>query len=302
MKKILPLGILLLAALNAWCQQDPLYSQYLFNPFILNPAYAGYSKDLTALAAYRKQWTGFDGAPVTMNATGHIALLDNRMGLGLTVLQDEIGTDKTTQALMSYAYHLLLNNNQKISFGLRGGMVNYKGDYSSLTIDETDPKFQNNISEFKPSVGAGIIYSSDKIFAGLSVPNLLKATTTVDGSSLLLYSQHAYLHLMYVLPVSARLKVKPFVLARAVQGSPVNFDFGASLSADDSYTIGLFTRSMNTYGFLAKLHVGDVMRIGYIFELPTNKSVGTSYTTHEFTIGVRMSVMKFHDLTAVADF
>jgi len=294
--------VLWMMTLAAWCQQDPLYSQYLFNPFILNPAYAGYSKDLTALAAYRVQWTGFDGAPVTMNATGHIALMENRMGLGLTALTDEIGSDKTTQMLVSYAYHLLLSNNQKISFGLRGGMVNYKGDYSALKVDETDPKFQSNLSEFKPSVGAGIIYSSDHIYAGFSVPNLLNASATIDDTPVILYSRHAYLHLMYVLTVSSRLKVKPFVLARAVQGSPVNVDFGATLSADDSYTIGMFTRSMNTFGFMAKLHLGDVMRIGYIFELPTNKSVGTSYATHEFTIGVRMSVMRFHDLTAVADF
>lgn len=302
MKKILLVGMLLIIGTTSFGQQDPLYSQYLLNPFIINPAYAGYSKDVNALAAYRLQWTGFDGSPVTMNASGHISLADNRMGLGLVILQDKIGTDKTTTVQASYAYHILLNNNRRISFGLNGGMVNYNQDFSSLTIDETDPKFLASINEFKPTFGAGIIFSSNRFYLGFSVPKMLKATTSIDGAELILYDQHAYAHLAYLFTLTSRLKLKPFALARAVQGSPLSVDFGAALNADDSYTLGFFTRNLHTYGFLAKINLGDVLRLGYVFELPSNKSVGLNYTSHEITLGIRMKVLRFHDIMTVADF
>lgn len=301
-KYFLPLSFFLLITSAGVAQQDPLYSQYMINPFLLNPAYSGFSKDLNAIAAYRVQWTGLDGAPVTMNASGHIALSENRMGVGLIVLQDEIGIDKTTQVIATYGYHLLLQDNKKISFGLRGGLVNYKSDYSELIIDESDPKFQSSISEWKPSIGAGVIFSSDRFYAGLSVPNMIKTTTTVNDVEIILYNQHAYVHVAYLMTLSPRLKIKPFVLARAVQGAEISVDAGATLQADDSYSIGLFTRKLNTFGFLARVHLGENLRLGYVFELPTNKSVGINYPSHEFTLGIRMKVFKSHDVMAISDF
>lgn len=301
-KIFLLLAIFLLCRYSGWAQQDPLYAQYLINPFVLNPAYSGFTKDFQALAAYRVQWTGYDGAPVTMNASGHIALADNRMGVGLMLMQDEIGSNKTTELILTYGYHLLLEKNKKVSFGLRGGMVNYKSDYSALTIDESDPKFQSSISEWKPSVGAGVIFSSDRFYAGFSVPNLLEAAVVTNDVEIQLYSQHAYVHMAYLLTLSPRLKLKPFVLARAVEGATISVDAGAALQADDSYTIGMFTRKLNTFGFLGKLHLGEVLRVGYVFELPTNKSIGVNYPSHEITLGIRMNLLKSHDVMAVSDF
>lgn len=298
---LLTYGFLLIAKVSQ-AQQDPLYSQYMINPFLLNPAYSGFTKDFSAQAAYRVQWTGYEGAPVTMNASGQIALADNRMGVGLILMQDEIGINKTTEVMASYGYHLLLEDNKKISFGLRGGMVNYKSDYSELTIDDSDPKFLNNISEWKPGIGAGIIFSSDRFYAGLSVPNMLKATTSANDVEIILYNQHAYAHLAYLVTLSSRLKIKPFALARAVKGADVSIDAGAVLQADDSYTIGLFTRKLTTFGFLAKIHLGETLRLGYVFELPTNKSIGINYPSHEITLGIRMKLLQSHDVMAISDF
>lgn len=294
--------ILCFVSLSGVCQQDPLYSQYVLNPFIINPAYAGFSKDFSAMASYRTQWSGIEGAPETKSVTGHVSLTDNRMGLGLVLLQDGIGNDKSTQVVAAYGYHLLLENNRKLSFGLRGGVMNYRQDYSRLTIDETDPGFQSNISELAPVIGAGVIYSSDRLYAGFSVPSLIETSANVNGAQQTLYNRHGYAHLIYLLNLSPRLKMKPYALVRAVKQSPVNVDFGAMLTADDSYTLGLFSRKLHTYGALVKLNLGEVLRIGYIFEMPTNKSIGINYVTHEFAVGLRMGFLQSHDLQAVADF
>ena len=294
--------LLILVGSVSFGQQDPLYSQYLLNPFIVNPAYAGLTKNITALVANRSQWTGIDGSPVTMNASLHMALVNNKMGLGLTVLKDKIGTNKITEAHAAYAYHIERKNNDRISFVLQAGAVNYRNDFSILTIDPADPKFQNNISETTFSFGAGIIYTSDKLMAGISVPKMLSAKMKIDGTEVILYKQHVYAHVTYLFDLSHQLKLKPFAMVRYVKGAFINADVGGSFTFKDSYTLGLFTRNLHTFGLLAKINLGDMLRMGYVFELPGNKSVGLNYTAHEITLGIQTRLFKFHDLFSVPDF
>jgi type IX secretion system PorP/SprF family membrane protein len=300
MKKLLTLFAFFCGA-TAMAQQDPLYSQYINNLLLINPAYSGSTTDLNMSAMYRKQWVGFDGSPSTFNANGHIALSNNRMGAGLIVLQDKIGSDKTSEITFTYGYHLPLNNKITLSFGLQGGAINYYSDYSDLKINPADSKFSNQ-SVWKPNLGTGLILKSEKFLLSLSVPKLLKANSTVEQLSTSLYNQHAYIMGAYVFQLSYRIKVKPWILARMVNGAPASFDYGASLKVDDSYSLGLFTRNFDTYGTFAQINLGDNLRFAYVFELPTKNSVGTQFTTHELTLGVRLSVLGFHDLNVIKNF
>ncbi len=301
MKKNILLLLLLISGVKIYAQQDPLYSQYMMNPLLINPAYSGITTDLNASVMYRKQWAGFEGSPVTMNANAHIALANNRMGAGLIILQDQIGTDKTIEVTATYGYHIKLNNDLTLSFGLQGGVINYQSDYDDLKINRADTKF-SNISEWKPNIGSGLLLHNQRFMVGLSVPKLLKATSVGESVSTALYNQHAYLFAGYVVQLSNRIKLKPWVLARTVSGAPISFDYAASLKVDDSYTLGLFTRNFSAYGFLAQINLGDTFRFGYVFELPTNKSVGTQFTTHEITLGVRLGVLTFHDMAMIRNF
>jgi type IX secretion system PorP/SprF family membrane protein len=300
MKKILLFLLLVISGVSVFAQQDPLYSQYMMNPLLINAAYSGMTTDLNASVMYRKQWAGFEGSPVTFNANAHIALATNKMGAGLIIMQDQIGTDKTTEVTATYAYHLPLNETLKISFGLQGGVINYHSDYSDIKFNPADAKFTNS-SEWKPNIGSGFLLYNDKFMVGISVPKMLKATSTIESLSTGLYNQHVYLLGAYVFPLSYRIKLKPWILARAVSGSPLSIDYAASLKVDDSYTLGLFTRNFSTYGFLAQINLGDNLRFGYVFELPGKNSVGTQYTTHELTLGVRLGILTFHDLGAIRD-
>jgi type IX secretion system PorP/SprF family membrane protein len=301
MKKQLVFSVLFLFCVGVMAQQDPLYSQYIINPLLINPAYSGITTDLNASVMYRKQWAGFEGSPVTMNANAHISLSNNRMGAGLIILQDQIGVDKTTEVTATYGYHLPINNDITLSFGLQGGMINYYSDYSDIKFNPADTKFANQ-SEWRPNIGTGLIVRSEKFMVGLSVPKLLKANNTIDQNSTSLYNQHAYALAAYVFQLSYRIKLKPWVLARTVKGAPASFDYGTSIKIDDSYSLGLFTRNFKTYGLLAQINLGDHIRFAYVFELPTRESIGTQFTTHELTLGVRLSVLNFHDLDAIRNF
>jgi type IX secretion system PorP/SprF family membrane protein len=301
MKKTLLFLLLVISGVHVFAQQDPLYSQYMMNPLLINPAYSGMTTDLNASVMYRKQWAGFDGSPTTFNANAHIALATNKMGVGLIILQDQIGADKTTEVTATYAYHLPLSETLKLSFGLQGGVINYHSDYSDIKFNPADAKF-TNMSEWKPNIGSGFLLYSDRFMVGLSVPKMLKATSNIESVTTSLYNQHVYLFAAYVVPLSYRIKFKPWILARTVSGAPVSLDYAASIKVDDSYTLGLFSRNLNTYGFLAQINLGDNLRLGYVFELPGKNSVGTHYTTHELTLGVRLGVLTFHDLGAIRDF
>lgn len=300
MKKLLTLFVFFFCV-TAMAQQDPLYSQYINNLLVINPAYSGSTTDLNMSAMYRKQWVGFEGSPATFNATGHIALSNNRMGAGLIVLQDKIGSDKTSEITFTYGYHLPLNNEMTLSFGLQGGAINYYSDYSDLKINPADSKFTNQ-SVWKPNFGTGFILKNEKFLVGFSVPKLLKANSSVEQLSTSLYNQHAYALGAYVFQVSYRMKLKPWVLARMIKGAPASLDYGASVKIDDSYSLGFFTRNFETYGTFAQINFGDHLRFAYVFELPTKNSVGTQFTTHELTMGVRLSTLSFHDLDKIRNF
>jgi type IX secretion system PorP/SprF family membrane protein len=176
---------MLMACGSLMAQQDPLYSQYLNNPFILNPAYAGLTNNLNLSLSYRAQWAGFEGSPKTINANAHMALADNRMGAGLMVISDQIGSSSVTEVFASYSYHLNINDSKVFSFGLQGGFASYQIDNTIVNpIDRADALFEGINTETKPSFGFGAILKSDKFFVGLSVPRMLKTTILVHTTLL----------------------------------------------------------------------------------------------------------------------
>ena len=288
-------------AYNALAQQDPLTAQYLNNYFIINPAYAGMTKDLNLSVGYRSQWAGFSGSPVTLNANGHISLAANKMGVGFSIVQDKIASNKTTEINAAYAYHLSMKDGVDLSFGLQAGVINYRSDYSDLQIDRTDPKF-NNVSEFQPNFGAGLLVRSEKYLVSLAVPHMLKASGGPETLAANLYAQNLYVFAGYLAQVSYRVKLKPSILLRSSRGAPISVDYYLGLRTDDSYTIGVFTRNFNTVGFQAQINVGDALRFSYTFELPTNNSVGLNFTSHEFMCSFRLAPLSFQNITDVKNF
>lgn len=287
----------------AVAQQDPLYSQYINNPFVLTPAYAGLTNNLNASVSFRQQWAGFEGSPKTINANGHISLLDNKMGAGLMFISDKIGYSTTNEVLGSYSYRIRVTANKILSFGLQAGMANYQLDNNKLNPqDKSDPLFQGTISEAKPSFGAGVILKNDRFFVGLSVPRMLKSNLQTAGLQHTLYTQHFYLMGSYIFFLTERLRLKPSVLVKKVSGAPASVDLNASLIFFENYSAGLLTRNFNTYGLFLHAYIGNSLRVGYVFELPTGKSVGANYTTHEVTLGFRMNMLTFHDNKGIVSF
>ena len=288
---------------TCFAQQDPLYSQYLNNPFVLNPAYAGLTDNLNLSISYRSQWTGLEGSPKTMNANGHISLLNNRMGAGMMFISDKIGNTTINEVLSSYSYRINVTRDKILSFGLQGGMANYLIDNTKVTPwDVTDHLFQGNFSETKPSFGFGVILKNDKFFAGISVPRMLRSTLHTQGLQSTLYTQHYYVMGSYLFFLSQRVRFKPSTLIKLVSGAPASVDLNTSFIINENYQAGILTRNFNTYGIFLQALVKDSFRLGYVFEVPARASSSLNFSTHEITLGYRMNALKFHRNSDVFSF
>jgi type IX secretion system PorP/SprF family membrane protein len=294
MKNLLLLT-LFVCTLQATAQQDPIYAQYINNPLAINPAFAGSNNMFNAGLQYRTQWAGIEANPVTMNFNSHMSVYQNRGGLGLQVVQDQIGDTKNTEFSTSYAYKLKLKTST-LSFGMQTGFIRYTNNPSALTIRDAGDDAFNSVTETKFNTGAGLLLKSDRYILGLSVPRLLPATVSQGGQTVELYKQHYYLFGSYVMLITDKLRFKPSVLLRGTKGSPFSADVNASFTLNENFTAGIFSRNLKTYGLLVQAMVKN-FRLGYVFELPGSPASSLNFTSHEITVGLSLGLLSMHEKT-----
>jgi type IX secretion system PorP/SprF family membrane protein len=292
MKTLLKI-IALLGCLPVSAQQDPSYAQYLNNPVLINPGYAGINNRFQTTVGHRNQWAGFDGNPTTINVSGHLSFLNNKVGVGLVALQDRVGDIRNTEVSMLYAYKIAFGQST-LSFGLQAGMLLYRNDFGRITPrDPGDPTF-NFVNQSSYNVGGGIVLKSEKYFIGFSAPRLMKATIDMGGQPMEIYRQHYYLVASYMVHLAEAVWLKPSVLLRATNGLPVSADLNFNINLDQHFTAGLLTRNFHTYGALMQVNFLNY-RIGYVFELPTGKSLGQHYKSHEISLSATFALWGAHD-------
>lgn len=277
---------------RVWAQQDPLYSQYFNNPMLINPAFAGSNERLYAGAAYRSQWAGIEGGPVTFNFNSHLGLMDNKIGAGVLAVQDKLGDIKNTQLGGVFSYRIKLSNST-FSFGMQAGVTRYATDPNAIRVlNSPDPAF-NQFTETKFNTGAGVLFQSERYTLGLSVPRMLASSVSQGGQNIQIYSQNFYLFGAYSIYVNERIQFRPSTLLRATSGTPFSADLNCNFVFNKLYTAGIFTRKFNSYGVLLQM-VMDNYRLGYIFELP-GKSSSLNYTSHEISLSLSLDVLSFHN-------
>jgi len=167
--------ILLLSNVLCYGQQDAQYTQYIYNTVSVNPAYAGTRGVLSVVGLHRSQWVGLDGAPRTQTLAIHSPTGLGRVGLGGSVINDEIGPSQETYFTADFSYTIPTSAEGKLSFGLKAGGRLLGVDFNRLDKESGDPIFQSNIrNQFSPTVGVGFYYRTQKFYLGLSAPNLLE--------------------------------------------------------------------------------------------------------------------------------
>ena len=273
-----------------YAQQESLLSQYMFNGLILNPAYAG-SKDYASIAAmFRKQWTGFPGAPVTQAVSIHGPLKNKRIGLGLMIANDHVGVTNQTDVYGSYAYHIPLKSG-KLALGLQFGLSYIKSKLSDLTVwDANDQVFElNTQTNLLPNFGAGAYYYQEKFYIGISVPHLLNydpdRTLGIEIKDAFRQTRHYYLASGIVLEAGRDLKIKPSVLIKYVQGAPVQYDLNLNFLLNDILWLGVSYRSKDALIAMVEYQVNKKLRFGYSYDMTLSKFKNYQSGSHEIMLG-----------------
>ena len=174
MKRICNISIFFLVAASCFAQQDAQYNQYIFNELVINPAYAGTKEIINANAFFSKQWVGVDGSPSTQTVSVD-GPASEKMGLGLQLLNDNIGAQSQQSLFGSYSYKLRINEKYKLSLGLALGASYFSINGSKLTTATPDDPSIPKTSEKKLLLDAktGLFFYSERFYAGLSVTDLL---------------------------------------------------------------------------------------------------------------------------------
>ena len=293
-KIIFAIGLLSAGMANA--QQQAMFSQYMFNGLAINPAYAGSQESLSMTALMREQWVGLEGAPSTQTFSAHTNLKKKRIGVGLMVIHDKIGVTDQTGVFASYAYKIPLNKGT-LSLGLQGGFTHYNARFSEVSL--TDPTFQTgDISEFHPNFGAGVYYSTDRFYAGISAPQLVQTNYDKDNqASKAKILRHYFIQTGYVFDLNQNLKLKPNLLIKMVEGAPVEFDLNANLFIHDLIGLGVSWRSMDAIVMLLQIQITEKLQFGYAYDFGTTDLRQAHSGSHEFYLNYRLSFSKSKILT-----
>ncbi|MCC6840712.1 MAG: type IX secretion system membrane protein PorP/SprF [Flavobacteriales bacterium] len=293
--RALPALFLALPALmpgRALAQQDPQFTQYMFNLLALNPAYAGSADRVSLKALSRHQWVGFEGAPTTQTLTVHSPLLLQSLGLGGTIMRDQHGPVTQYGLIMDVAYRMFLGNDQKLAFGIKGGLNLFQGDFAALhPLEANDPVFQQSVStKTDPQFGFGVMWYSDRFYLGASSPKVLR-TDFFDTDSLRLVSEpgqraHYFLTGGYVFHLGTYTKFKPTFMVKAVEGAPMSFDLSTNFLLYEKLWLGAMYRHTDAVGALVQYNITNSFSAGYAYDYPLSPLRNYNGGSHEIMIGL----------------
>ncbi len=299
MKRIYTILIVLVMLTTAEmsAQQDAQYTQYMYNTASFNPAYAGTRGTFSLVGLHRSQWIGLDGAPrtQTLGFNTPVGPLE-RIGLGLSIINDDIGPTHETYLNVDVSYMIPVSENAKLSLGIKAGGHLLDVNFNELNkYTQNDLLLQSNIdNKFSPIVGAGLFYYTDKFYLGYSIPNFLE-TQHFDESSnsnnaasyVSTEKLHHYLITGYVFDLSDNIKFKPAALGKLVNGAPFQVDISANILFNDKFYLGAAWRWSAALSGMAGFQISDSILLGVAYDRETTELGKTKFDDGSFEVFLR---------------
>ncbi|WP_212002818.1 type IX secretion system membrane protein PorP/SprF [Chitinophaga sp. HK235] len=277
--------------LQGWAQQQPIYSQYMFNGMIINPAYPSMDESSSLTAVGRNQWVGVDGAPKTATASFYTPLRATNTSLGVSLTNEKITVNSQTGVHFNVSQRVKLNEKLYLAMGLKGGMSQYREDNTSLYT--SDPVFAQNQSYWKTDIGFGFMVFTDHFFIGLSSPTF-KSFDLGNSVNKVTVQSHYYLQSGYLITVNDNVKFKPNVLLRLVKGAGLQYDLNANILLKNLVWLGASWRSEKTMTGLVQVQLNKNLQLGYSYDTPMQSNLkGAQSVSHEIMINYRFSWSKW---------
>jgi type IX secretion system PorP/SprF family membrane protein len=302
---------------GAFGQQDPMFTKYFFNSLIFNPAVAGSNEHLTANLIHRSQWLGLEGAPTTQSLSAHTPLKNDRIGLGASLVNDQIGASGTFDFNTAYAYRFSLGKKMTLSLGLQASVTNWRGNWSKLTLEDgTDEVFSENLNRWQPNFGAGFYLYSERFFAGFGCPRILEHDLRQTQDATPFYAQnyrHYYSIIGAAFPLGSEMVIfRPSALLKSTGwfssyrefstslpvGSPTALDLDASFFFYQKLWIGLAYRtaleagdsSNDSADFWLAYYFGNGLRFGAAYDFTLSQLNKATSSSFEVMVGYEFDV------------
>ena len=297
MKNIIITIAVLLTSHAVFAQQQSLYSQYMFNQFLINPAITGNVDYIPVRLTARQQWVGINNAPSTQSVSAHMLLGNKNMGVGGYIFSDRFGPETRLGVQASYSYIIKINsrNNTKLAFGIAARALQYKLDYNSMTALDSDDDllYQSSESTFVPDADFGVYLYQEKYFVGISATQLIglpveiTQTATKEGEMV----RHYYLHGGYKFDLGKKFQLEPSVMARTTEVTPFSIDINLRGIYQRNYWLGFSYRSSNTVIAMLGVKYKHFV-LGYAYDYSLSEINNYSSGTHEIIIGYNFKEKK----------
>jgi type IX secretion system PorP/SprF family membrane protein len=282
--------VILLVTLVSNAQQDPQYTQYMYNMSVINPGYATDDAEVINFGAlYRAQWVGSEGGPTTGTFFAHSPIA-KKVEMGISVVHDEIGdVVKESNVYVDFAYVLNLNESNKLSFGIKGGATFFSTNFNGFIYSDElpDPAFAENLSKTFPNIGVGAFYFGENYYLGLSSPNLLKSKHLEKQDGVIVTGVeeiHYFLTGGYVFNFNDNLKFKPAFMTKAVAGAPMSLDLTANFLINNVFELGAGYRWDDSVSGLVNFKISPSLRIGYAYDYTLSNLGKFNTGSHEIML------------------
>lgn len=282
----------------SFAQQNPQYNQYMFNPLIVNPAYAGSKEQLSAVVLHRSQWVGFDGAPMTQTLAIHAPFKQRSVGVGLNIINDKIGPTNNLGILAAYAYRIRAGNG-KLSFGLRSGAYNYAFNWNKIDYKDQSELAGINAktNHWIPVFDYGMRYNTHNYYVGFTMANInrpiVRVTNAADSlrfSSVL----NRYVNVTggYAHVISDNIVFRPSIFVKLIKGQRPSADANASVLLNRNLWLGLSYRTGRTLVVITEYKISSFLSAGYSFDYAMNKLRTFNSGSHEIFVSYEVPFKK----------
>lgn len=268
-------------------QQLPQFTQYMYNTISINPAYAGSREALSIVGLHRSQWVGFDGGPITQTLSVHSPLRNDRIGLGLSFIEDDLGPENYTYLYGDFSYTLPVGAEGKLAFGLKGGFTSYTLDPDFRNSQSFDPSIRGVEDRWTPNIGLGLFYHTNRFYVGASAPRVLNTDRNTEDGFEALERLSYYVLAGVVLDLSESIKFKPSALMKATNGAPLSFDLTGNFLFNEKFWLGgsyRINQDTAAFGGFADIQLSRQLRVGYSYEKPISEIRNFTSGTHEILL------------------
>jgi type IX secretion system PorP/SprF family membrane protein len=279
-------------------QQDPMYTQYIFNLQTVNPAYAGTWQTIGFMALTRHQWVGMDGHPTTQTFSFQTPFISQNVGVGMNIVHDKLGSERRIMVNFDYSYKVKISGSTDLRFGLKAGITNYNNDVNSLNPYPdgiSDPSIIGIVeNKFLPNVGFGLFLSSPKYYLSLSLPRLIQNSFQDNNANFSKMSEARQLYFAggMVFTISDNVKFKPTFMTKTVVGAPFQVDLSANFLLAEKFWIGGMYRSGDAFGAIAQWVINSKFRVGYAADFTFTDLKSHQHGVHEVMISYEISYLK----------